>query len=415
MKNVLIVDDEERLLLSMKAGLDAYKNLFRVVTALNGKEALDILNRTEIHLVVTDLKMPEMDGFELLVHLNTHFPFIPSIVMTAFNTPEIEERLKYSSTLQVLEKPVEFDVLAEAIKQTLNWDIKGGTLTGISLPNFLQLITMEQKTCLLEVRNEREIMGLIYFYQGELFAAASGDIKGEEAVYRMLALEDVRLRFKSLPKKKIRKLIQTPLMSVLMEGMRRKDAQAAGSAVDAGHETLPAAQAQEESRLLEDNNNEDQTAEISLMEEADGLDLQETTEDRKGAMDMKAIQDALEKLKEVDGFMAVGVFSPNGEMAAQVNSTGVKIEELGALANEVLLKAQKATEMMQVGRGQIVHVEAPKAHVIARCLNEATDFSTTAAGRAHVHMVLILAKECNLAMAKMKLGSVIQEVAPAFR
>ncbi len=63
--------------------------------------------------------------------------------------------------------------------------------------------------------------------------------------------------------------------------------------------------------------------------------------------------------------------------------------------------------MMEVGRGQVVHVEAPKAHIIARCLNENTDFSATEAGKAHLHMILILAKDGNLVMAKMKLGSII--------
>jgi hypothetical protein len=70
---------------------------------------------------------------------------------------------------------------------------------------------------------------------------------------------------------------------------------------------------------------------------------------------------------------------------------------------------------MDVGRGQLVHVDAPKAHVIARCLNEATDFATTASGRAHLHVVLVLDKEGNLAMGKMKLESIIKELAQYFR
>jgi hypothetical protein len=63
----------------------------------------------------------------------------------------------------------------------------------------------------------------------------------------------------------------------------------------------------------------------------------------------------------------------------------------------------------------LVHVEAPKSHVICRCLNEATDFASTASGRAHVHMVLILEKEGNVAMGKMKIASAIQEIAEFFR
>ena len=130
---------------------------------------------------------------------------------------------------------------------------------------------------------------------------------------------------------------------------------------------------------------------------------------------MATIAEVLEKFKVVDGFQAVGAFSPNGEIVAQCNVARIDLAELGALANDVLLKAQKATDMMNVGRGQLVHIEAPKAHIICRCLNEATDFAATSAGRAHVHLVLILNKDGNVAMAKMKVSSVIQEVAEFFR
>lgn len=130
---------------------------------------------------------------------------------------------------------------------------------------------------------------------------------------------------------------------------------------------------------------------------------------------MAEIKEVLGKFKDVEGFQAVGAFSPNGELVAEVNPSGIKIAELGALANDVLLKAQKATEIMGVGRGQMVHIEAPKAHIVARCLNEATDFAATQTGRAHVHMVVVLSKECNLAMAKMKVDGVIQEIASFFR
>ena len=130
---------------------------------------------------------------------------------------------------------------------------------------------------------------------------------------------------------------------------------------------------------------------------------------------MGKLEDTMGKLADIDGFLAVGVFTPNGEMAAQVNNSGMKLDELGSIANDVLLKAQKATDIMDVGRGQQIHIEAPKAHVLARCFNENTDFSVTEGGKAHVHMVLLLGKDGNLAMAKMKLASIIQEIAPAFR
>ena len=116
MKYVLIVDDEESLLLTIQAGFDGYRDAFEVVTARNGKEAIKVLESLPISLVVTDLKMPEMDGFELLGYLKNDFPQIPVIVMTAFGTPEIETRLSQGGMIRMLEKPVDFEELTQLIQ-----------------------------------------------------------------------------------------------------------------------------------------------------------------------------------------------------------------------------------------------------------------------------------------------------------
>jgi CheY-like chemotaxis protein/predicted regulator of Ras-like GTPase activity (Roadblock/LC7/MglB family) len=411
MKNILIVDDESRLLQSLQAGLLIYRNRFKVFTAANGKEAVRILDATPIDLVVTDLKMPEMDGFELLAHIHAKFPSLPAIVMTAFSTPDIEEKLVNGNNLRLLEKPVDFDELANAISEALERDVKEGSLTGISLANFLQLLEMEQKTCLLEVTS-KEGQGYIYFNQGELYAAISGKEKGEEAVYKMLLMEDVHIMFKKQPLKQIKKLISKPLFSLLMEGLKRKDEMTSPGEqepplpehIDATLESSDALQ--EGARSLEAP--ADETPAAGNLPSVMNNPL-------IGDEKMAKIEETLGRLKDVEGFMAVGIFTSNGEMAAQVNNSGIKIAEIGSLANDVLLKAQKATGMMDVGRGQTVHIEAPKAHIIAQCYNENADFSVTEAGKAHIHLVLLLAKDGNLAMAKMKLGSVIQEAAAAFR
>jgi CheY-like chemotaxis protein/predicted regulator of Ras-like GTPase activity (Roadblock/LC7/MglB family) len=397
MKHVLIVDDEEQLLLTMQAGFESYNDRFQILTARNGKEATALLASTRINLVVTDLKMPEMDGIELLSFLKNNFPEIPAIVMTAFGTPEIENGLLHTNMIRMLEKPVDFDELTQLILSLLEHDLTGGTLTGISVPSFLQLIEMEQNTCLMEVKSAGYEQGLLYFNKGVLYDAVFGKETGEEAVYSILMLDDVKISFRTLPSKKLKKKIKTPLMKLLMEGIRLKD---------------------ERALLQEEEKSGNPELEISEPEpsgpdcEAAGID--ESTP-MKGDNQMANIQEVLEKFKVVDGFEAVGAFSANGEMVAECNVNGTNLAELGALANDVLLKAQKTTEIMKVGRGQLVHVEAPKAHVICRCLNEATDFAANASGRAHVHMVLILNKDGNVAMGKMKISSVIQEVAEFFR
>jgi predicted regulator of Ras-like GTPase activity (Roadblock/LC7/MglB family) len=218
----------------------------------------------------------------------------------------------------------------------------------------------------------------------------------------LLAIDDVKISFRSLPNKRFKKKINVNLMTLLMEGVRRKDEL----------KKTP----KEETVLSDENENKPNE---EPLKEADDIPLKQNSDSEvtsKGDFKMSEMFEALEKLKVVNGFMAAGAFSPNGEMVAEVNTSGINLSELGALANDVLLKAQKATEMMNVGRGQVVHVEAPKAHVICRCLNEATDFAATATGRAHIHMVLLLNKEDgNVALGKMKLETVIQELSEFFR
>jgi predicted regulator of Ras-like GTPase activity (Roadblock/LC7/MglB family) len=129
---------------------------------------------------------------------------------------------------------------------------------------------------------------------------------------------------------------------------------------------------------------------------------------------MKKIDSVLAKLEVVEGFQGVGIFTPNGELASQFIQVDINLAEIGSIANDVLLRAQKATEIMNVGRGSSVHIEAPNAHVIARCYNENANFSETKQGKVHIHIVLVLKKDGNLAMAKLKLDSIINEITTFF-
>ena len=129
----------------------------------------------------------------------------------------------------------------------------------------------------------------------------------------------------------------------------------------------------------------------------------------------KAIVTELEAFKDVDGFIAAGVFTSNGEMLAELSTSDMKLAELGSLANDVLLKAQKSTDIMGVGRGNLIHIIAPRANIIVKCLNENTDYAGNQAGRAHIHLVLILGTEANIAMGKLRVDSVIAKIAELVR
>lgn len=119
-REVLIVDDEEPLLLSIAEGLSIYKKYFTLVTATNGVEAVKLLKSSPaIDLVITDLKMPQMDGFELLAYMKRNYPEIPVIMMTAFGTPQIEEVVQNLELLRYLEKPLDINMIADTIIDAL--------------------------------------------------------------------------------------------------------------------------------------------------------------------------------------------------------------------------------------------------------------------------------------------------------
>ncbi|MEN8142258.1 MAG: response regulator, partial [Thermodesulfobacteriota bacterium] len=119
MKNILLVDDEKNFLLSLADMLKVNEDKFSIKTANNGQEAAKIVDAGGIDMVVTDLNMPEMDGFELMAHISQADPELPVIAMTAYGTPEMESRLSNMGAFQYIEKPIDFDSLLHMINEGL--------------------------------------------------------------------------------------------------------------------------------------------------------------------------------------------------------------------------------------------------------------------------------------------------------
>ena len=81
-RTVLFVDDEQRVLMSLKRGLldEPYDTLF----AESAREALEILDKKQVHVIVTDMRMPEMGGLELLRTVKKEYPHIVRMVLSGY-------------------------------------------------------------------------------------------------------------------------------------------------------------------------------------------------------------------------------------------------------------------------------------------------------------------------------------------
>lgn len=222
-KKVLIVDDDQDMLLSLKEGLHKYNESFSILMAEDGLIATEKLRENVISLVVTDLKMPRMDGFGLLAHIMECYPDIPVIIITAYSTPRMERLAQAGGAVGYIEKPFMIEDLAMKIISTLRKESEGGILHGISSGMFLQLIEMEQKTCTIRVVDKSsDKQGVLFFRDGELLDARTNGLQGEPAVHAIFLWDEVNLSIQNeclLKEKKIK----SELQAILLEAMRIKD------------------------------------------------------------------------------------------------------------------------------------------------------------------------------------------------
>lgn len=126
MKKILVVDDDELVRPTVSAMLRALN--FEVVEAPNGKEALQFVSKANFDLILTDLFMPEFDGFELILKIREVASDTPIVLMTGGGTyyPSQSEGLNDLTTSAeffgasfVINKPFRKAELAKIIDQVL--------------------------------------------------------------------------------------------------------------------------------------------------------------------------------------------------------------------------------------------------------------------------------------------------------
>lgn len=222
-----MVDDEKMILRLATEALKTHDGGYKVLTALNGKQAIQILNSSNVDLVLTDLKMPVMDGYELLSYMSRNHGNIPSIVMTGFGSPEIARQLKHKGVVHYIEKPFEINLLREKISDVFAAD--KGTLRGFTLANFLQAVEVEQKTITLRIRSKRKV-GYLHLEDGELIDAETDSLQGEEAAIEILCWDDPEIDMQGIRRKK--RTIDSSMMNILLEASRQKDERSESRAQD---------------------------------------------------------------------------------------------------------------------------------------------------------------------------------------
>jgi two-component system, NtrC family, response regulator HydG len=107
--SILVVDDNPSMAKTLADILDVKG--FEVHTAYSGAEALEILRNNSIDVLLTDVKMPDMNGVELYLETKKTRPALTTILMTAYAADEIIQQGMAEGIKTVLTKPVDIDFL----------------------------------------------------------------------------------------------------------------------------------------------------------------------------------------------------------------------------------------------------------------------------------------------------------------
>ncbi len=110
--NILVIDDEEVVRRSLSRALD--NDQCHVETAVNGRHGLSALARQPFDLVLLDLKMPEMDGVQVLGEIKKHWPETEVIVITGYPALETAKQAIRLGAYDYLAKPVGPDEVMDA-------------------------------------------------------------------------------------------------------------------------------------------------------------------------------------------------------------------------------------------------------------------------------------------------------------
>lgn len=223
-KQVLIVDDEETLTWSLAKTLVHDRETYEVTTANDGETALKILRQQTFDLVILDIRMPGINGLDLLVKIKQDTPATKVIIMTAYGSTDIRAKAKARGSLFYIEKPFEIDqlrsLILKALREAEDMGFKG-SISGLQLPDLIQMNCLAQITTALYVRKDQR-EGVIYFESGQITHAQIAALEGEEAIFTLLSWPSGSFRFEG-GQKAPKVTINTNWEYLLIEGMRKVD------------------------------------------------------------------------------------------------------------------------------------------------------------------------------------------------
>ncbi|MEI9898074.1 MAG: response regulator [Chthoniobacter sp.] len=189
-QKILILDDEHDILEIYQEILARLPSQPEIHTADAGTRAIALLESEPFNLLLVDLRMPTMDGFQVLAIVRRKFPTLRVVVMTAAEDEQFRARAYAMGIDLYLEKPKtgkEIINFVDCIESMLEKEDTGG-FRGVqskTLVDIVQLECLTQSSAILKIASAIG-EGRIWILKGEIIDASSGELLGKDAFLEML-------------------------------------------------------------------------------------------------------------------------------------------------------------------------------------------------------------------------------------
>jgi YesN/AraC family two-component response regulator len=234
MHNILIVDDQSDILRILEREFRRHGD-YLVATANNPSDALDVMDKSPVELVISDVRLGNQTGFSLLQQVNQRHPGVGTMLMTAYRSPAYRQQADALGVSFFLEKPFPVATLITAVERFFQQRVaqveaqkttesgEMNTMAHFKAQDLVQLFCLNGRNVRITLNvGPDQPPGYIYIQRGRVVHAEYADQKGEAAFQLLLQKPDAALSLQDWDSA-VETTIQAAWEHLLLEAARQQD------------------------------------------------------------------------------------------------------------------------------------------------------------------------------------------------
>jgi len=252
MHNILIVDDQVDILRILEREFRRHGE-YSVAIANNPADALDLMEKSPVELVISDVRLGTHTGFSLLQEVNQRHPGVGTMLMTAYRSPAYRQQADALGVSYFLEKPFPVATLVTAVErffeeratvdqaeaQKAPVENNDGTMAHFKPQDLVQLFCLNGRNVRITLTfDSGKPVGYIYIQRGRVLHAEWGEQKAEAAFHAMMHETDSNLSLQDW-NETVEQTIQSDWELLLLESARLLDVNNEEEAIAAAAQEPP--------------------------------------------------------------------------------------------------------------------------------------------------------------------------------